>query len=169
MRWPRFAALVLVTFLLQGTLANIIAVSRFNISPDLLLILMIFFAIHCNVSDAIISSFSIGFAADIIAAGFPMGPRLISFGLFGTGLAYLHHVIAIRKIPYQAVAIFVVGIGTGELARLLAHLAGRSSGLAGWTSLAGTSIYSAVIGPFLFLLLGRLMNIKSPRRGRDKL
>ena len=30
--------------------------------------------------------------------------------LFGTALAYLHRVLAIRKMPYQALAIFIMGI-----------------------------------------------------------
>ncbi|MCJ7730243.1 MAG: rod shape-determining protein MreD [Sedimentisphaerales bacterium] len=165
MRWPRFVVLVLITTLLQASGVNAIAVTRLNVSPDLLLIVMVFCAIRCNLTEAIISSFALGFAADIVATGFPMGPRIISFGLFGTGLAYLHRVIAIKKMHHELLAILVVGFGAGGLALLLALLAGQSPRPSVLVVLAGTSIYSAVLGPFLFLLLGWSMRIKSRRRG----
>ncbi len=167
MRWPRFAVVVVITILLQANLVGAVGVTRFKIEPDLLLVLMVFFAVNCNVSNATISSFVIGLAADIVAAGFPMGPRIISFVLFGTGLAYLHRVIAIRKMPQVALTIFVIGICTGGLSRLLAALAGRSGGPGGIETLAGTAIYSAIVGPFLFLVLEWLMRIRNRRRGQD--
>ncbi len=167
MRWPRFAILVLITTLLQASWVDAIAVTRLNVVPDLLLIVMVFFAIRCNPTEAIISSFALGFAADIVAMGFPMGPRIISFGLFGTGLAYLHRIITIRKMPQEAIAILVVGFGAGGLAVGLSFLAGQSPRPGVWGVLAGTSIYSAVLGPFLFLLLEWAMRIKSRRRGRS--
>jgi rod shape-determining protein MreD len=165
MRWPRFAVLVLIATLLQESLVNSIAVTHLNVAPDLLLIVMVFFAIRCDPTEAIISSFALGFAADIVAAGFPMGPRIISFGLFGTGLAYMHRVITIRKIHHEALAVVVVGFCAGGLAYLLALLAGRPPVHWGFGVLAGTSIYSAIVGPFLFLLLDWTMRIRNRRRG----
>jgi rod shape-determining protein MreD len=163
MRWPRFAVLVLITTLLQAGWVDKIAVPRFNATPDLLLIVMVFFAIRCNPTEAIISSFAIGFASDIVSTGFRMGPGIISFGLFGTALAYMHRVITIRRMGHEAIAVLVVGFGAGVLARLLAMTTGRSMG-AGWLGeLAGESIYSGVIGPFLFLLLDWLMSIRTGR------
>jgi rod shape-determining protein MreD len=165
MRWPRFAALVLIVTLLQASWVDTVAVTRFNVTPDLLLIVMVFFAIRCNVTEAIISSFALGFAADVVAPGFPMGPRVISFGLFGTGLAYMHRVISIRKMPQEAIVVLVIGFGAGGLSYLLSFLAGRGAGPGGFGVLAGTAIYSAVVAPFLFLLLDWSMRIKR-HRGR---
>lgn len=109
MRWFRFAVLVsLATVLQAGFLANL------SIKPDLLLIVLVFLAIHSNTADAIITSFTIGFAADLI--GRTMGPQMISFGLFGTLLAYLRRVLAIRKMPYQGLAIFVTALLAGVCA-----------------------------------------------------
>ena len=123
MRWFRFAVLLcLATVLQAGFLANL------SIKPDLLLIVLVFFAVYSNTADAIITSFTIGFAADLI--GRTMGPQMISFGLFGTLLAYLRRVIAIRKMPYQGLAIFVTALLAGALAYLLDLLtgpAGRAS------------------------------------------
>jgi rod shape-determining protein MreD len=156
---------VLITTLMQASWVDAIAVTRLNVAPDLLLIVMVFFAVRCDPMEAIISSFVLGFAADIVATGFPMGPRIISFGLFGTGLSYMHRVITIRKMPHEALAILVVGFCAGGLAYLLALLAGRAPMHWGFGVLAGTSIYSAIVGPFLFLLLDWTMRIKSRRRG----
>jgi len=165
MHWPRFAVLVLIATFLQARWINTIAVTDMRVTPDLLLIAMVFFAVRCNESEAIITSFVLGFAADIATSGFSMGPLIISFGLFGTALSYLHRLIAIKKVPHEAITILVIALGTGYLAWLLARVAGQSRP-AGFGALLGTSIYSAVLGPVLFLLLDWLMRIKTRRRGR---
>ena len=156
MRWLRFAGLLCFAAVLQaGLLAHL------DIKPDLLLILLVFFAIYSNTNEAIITSFSIGFAADII--GPAMGPQMISFGLFGTAMMYLHRVIAINKIPYQAIAIFITGLFAGTLAYFLTSLRTEPAGKNISSILIWTSIYSAIIGPFLFLPTSWLMSIKTKR------
>jgi len=153
MRWFRFAVLLsLVTVLQASVLASL------NIRPDLPLILLVFFAIYCNTHDAIITSFTIGFAADII--GYTMGPQIISFGILGTSLAYLHRLIVIRKMPYQALAIFVTGLLAGALTYILTFLKGQPTAANLYAVLFGTPLYSAIAGPFLFLPLAWWMRIK---------
>ena len=164
MRWFRFAVFILAVTVLQASLLDIIAVTGWNIKPDLLLILLVFFAIYCNTNEAIITSFTIGFAADII--GPAMGPQIISFGLFGTALAYLHRVIAIRKMAYQSAAIFITGLLAGVVVLLLTYLKGQPTGSNVYAVLLGTSLYSSIVGPFLFLLIGWWMRIKTHRPGR---
>jgi len=159
MRWFRFAVLIIIATVLQAGLVDIIALTI--IKPDLLLILLVFFAIYSNTSEAIITSFTIGFAADLI--GPVMGPQIISFGLFGTSLAYLHRVIAIRKMPYQSLAIAGTGILTATLALFLTFLKGEPTATNTFTVLLGTSLYSAIIGPFLFLPSAWWMRIKTHR------
>ena len=162
MQWAKYAVLILAATVVQADLIEIIAVG--NVKPDWLLILLVFFAIHRNTTEAIITSFTIGFASDLI--GFPalIGPWMISFGVLGTTLAYLHRVIAIRQIPYQAAAIFIVGILAGILAHLLSSMRGQSSGANIYGVIFGTALYSALLGPFLFLLSAWWMNIKTTRR-----
>ncbi|OHB75512.1 MAG: rod shape-determining protein MreD [Planctomycetes bacterium RBG_16_55_9] len=146
MRWLRFAILILaVTILQKGVLA------RWDHRPDLLLVLLVFFAVYSSTSEAIISSFTLGFAADLIGSPLPMGPHMISFGLFGTLLAYVHRVVAIRRMPYQAMAILAVGILTGVLTHLLAYLFKREPMPENvFTAVLLTSVYSSLVGPFLF-------------------
>ena len=112
MHWLRFVALLLVATLLQADLLNAIEVA--GTKPDLLLILLAFFAIFCEPSSAIIASFSIGLAADLI--GPSMGPAILSFGLLGTGLCYLSKVVSLRPKVVQAVVIFVLGFATAVFA-----------------------------------------------------
>ena len=162
MRWFRFALLILaVTVLQKGLLA------RWSSKPDLLVILLVFFAIYYNTSEAIICSFTIGFAADLVGSPMPMGPQMISFVIFGTLLAYLHRVIAIKRMPYQALAIFVTSVLTGVMTHLLAYLTkGEPVAANIYVVVFVTSLYSSIVGPFLLLPTAWWMRIKTNRFGR---
>lgn len=163
MRWLRFAVFILVVTVLQAGVVESIAVTRWHIRPDLLLILLVFFSIYCNTSEAIITSFTIGFAADIIIVGSAMGSQTLSFGLFGTLLAYLHRVVSFRKLPYQSAAIFITGILAGTLAYLLGLLKGQPSSPNIYAVVFGTSLYSSLVGPFFFLPSAWWMRIRTHR------
>ena len=165
MRWVRFAVLLSFVTVLQAGVIDVIAVTNSNIKPDLLLILLIFFAIYCNTTEAIITSFAIGFAADLISS--VMGPRIISFGLFGTAIAYLHRVIAIRKMSYQSLAILLIGFLTGALIHLLTLLKDPDGASNIYALLFGTPLYSAIVGPFLFLPSAWWMRIKTHRFSKN--
>ena len=156
MRWVRFAVFILIAAILQASI-----LAGLNIKPDLLLILLVFFAIYCNTTEAIITSFAIGFAADII--GSAMGPYTVSFGLFGTLLAYLHRAVAIRKMPYQSLAIFITGLLAGALAHFLTFLKGQPTAGNVYAVVFWTSLYSGIVGPFLFLPSAWWMRIKTHR------
>ncbi|NQT00540.1 MAG: rod shape-determining protein MreD [Planctomycetes bacterium] len=156
MRWLRFAVLVLLATVLQASFF-----ADLNSKPDLLLILLVFFAVYCNTSDAIISSFIIGFAADLI--GRTMGPQMISFGIFGSALAYLHRVIAIKKISYQAIAIFITALLVGSLVYILNAIKGEPTPPKIFAPLFGIALYSAIVGPFLFLPSAWWMRKKTSR------
>lgn len=160
MRWFRFSTLVLLTALLQAGLVDVLSLTRLNIKPDLLLILMVFFAVFSNTKDAIITSFTIGLTADIIGTA-AVGTKMLSFGICGTVLAYLTRLIVIRKMPHQALIIFFTAFLTAILAHLLnAFKTPQSAGLI-YTPILGMAIYSAVIGPFLFLPSAWWMRIKT--------
>jgi len=165
MRWFRFVAFILIAAILQASLLNIIALPPLNIKPNILLIFLVFFAIHFNTTEAIITSFAIGFAADI-SIGAAMGSQTISYGLFGTALAYLHRVITIRSMPSQALAIFITGCLVGVLTHFLALLKGQSTISNIYTAILGIALYSAIIGPFFFLPAAWFMSIKTHRFGR---
>jgi cell shape-determining protein MreD len=167
MRWFRFAILVLVAAILQTAFVDMIWILDANIKPDLLLILLVFFAVRCQPTDAVIASFVIGFAADLASpvAGF-MGPRIISFGLFGTLLNDLHNFISIRWLPYQAAAIFVMGAVTALASHLLAYLRAEPAAFNFARQCLWQPALSGVIGPFFFLPVGWWMHMNDRKRRR---
>ncbi len=160
MRWVRFAVIILLAALLQAGMVDILAITTLNIKPDLLLILLVFFAIYSNTTDAIITSFTIGFAADIIST-VAMGPKMLSFGIAGTILAHLTGIIAVRKMPHQVLIIFITALLTGLMIYLLNTLKGRQAPSSIYIVIFGISFYSAIMGPFLFLPLAWWMRIRT--------
>ncbi len=163
MRWVRFVVFVLVVTLLQAGVLELVAVTQLHIKPDLLLILLVFFAVYCDTTEAVITSFAIGFAADLANLSNPMGSYTISFGLFGTLLAYLRRVVNIKRMSYQASAIFITGFLAGLLGHLLSLLKGPAAGSGIYAAIFWTSLYSGFVGPFLFLPCAWWMHIKTHR------
>lgn len=166
MKWLRVAFLVCIVAVLQAGIVNAIAVTSLNIKPDLLLVLMVFFAIFSTSRDAIITSFAIGFAADVISTGLPMGPRTISFGLIGTLLVHIHSVLALRKIFPQAVAVLFSGMLAGSISNFLISLVSHAVISNSYAVVLGTSLYSSIVSPFLLLPSAWLMRIKTDRSVR---
>jgi rod shape-determining protein MreD len=145
MRWLRFALLVCFASVLQaGFLSNL------SIKLDLLLILVVFFATHTSTSEAIVTAFILGFAADLSGFGQAMGPQMLSFGLAGTAMAFLHRIIEIKNKLFQAVAIFLIAILTGFLIALLNYIKHQPVPSHLYNSVLYTAIISGVLGPFLF-------------------
>lgn len=156
MRWIRFAVLVCLATIAQASLAN------YTLKPDLLIILVVFFAIYCNTSDAIITSFTLGFAADLI--GIAMGSQMISFGILGTALSYLNRVFALRQVPYQVVSIIAITLLAGFFSNILNSL--KHAGIIDYSSILKTAVYSAIVGPLLFIPCVWWMKIKTQHNRR---
>jgi len=173
MRWFRFVVLVVVVAIIQSAFLEKIAFTDQHIKPDLLLTLVVFFSIcgvseakkarlggwEFNVSEAVITSFAIGFIADVLARS--LGPRIISYGLFGTLLAHLHRVVSAKRITYQALIIFITSVFAGALVALLTLIQQKTP--ATFKLLLWTSVYSAIAGPFFFLPAAWWMRIKTRR------
>jgi rod shape-determining protein MreD len=154
MRWLRFALLVCLASVLQaGFLSNL------SIKLDLMLILVVFFATHISTSEAMITSFILGFAADLSGFGQTMGPQMLSFGLVGTAIAFLHRIIAIKNKFYQAVAIFFVTVLAGFLTGLLNYIKHQPVPQHLYKSVLYTALFSGLIGPFLFIPVAWWMRI----------
>jgi len=167
MRWLRFAVLVLAATILQTSPIGVI--SLWGVKPDLLLILLVFFAISVDPRDAIVASFAIGFAADLSnpVRGL-MGPQIISFGVFGTLLSDLHSIISIRRMPYQAVTILVMGSLTALLSYLLTFFRAEPAAAHWAGQLVWQPLYSAILGPFLFFPAAWWMRISRKARKRTR-
>lgn len=165
MRWIRFAVLVLVASILQAGLMDVLQI-RAGVKPDLMLILLVYFGSRCSSTDGVITSFAIGFVADLVSPiRGVMGPRFISFGLFGALLSDVRNVFSLKRPLYQGGAIFFLGVLTAVLSYLLASL--RAEG--GHTSLLAQflwqPLYSAILGPLFSLPVGWWMHMN--RRSRQ--
>jgi rod shape-determining protein MreD len=169
MRWVRFSIFLLVVTLLHaGNLINTISVSSFNIKPDLLLILLVFLAVNCDPSEAMIVSFAIGFAADI--SGSSMGPHFISFGLFGFVISQMRKVVIMKRMVHQAAAIAITGLIAGALTQILVFFKTDEAPSNVYVMLVGTSIYSGIIGPVVWLIFSAIsgwLGVRKPRYARS--
>jgi rod shape-determining protein MreD len=165
MRWLRFAVLVVVAAVAQAGFAGLVSIVHQDVRLDLLLILLVFFATHCDGRDAVIASFAIGFAADLAdpVAGF-MGPRIISFGLLGTLLSDLNSTLSVRRMIHQAIAIFVIGVFVCLLSLLLARLRVEPITAGLNRDLFWQPLLSGIVGPFLFRPVAWWMHMSKRRR-----
>lgn len=165
MRWIRFAVLVLLASVLQAGLMGVLRVGRSDIKPDLLLILLVFFASRCKSTDAVITSFVLGFTADLVSPiRGVMGPRIISFGLFGTLLSDVQAVLSVRRPIYQGATIFVTGVLAAAVGHLLASVRAENVAAGGSVSFLWQPLYSAILGPLFALPVGWWMRMNGRRR-----
>jgi rod shape-determining protein MreD len=156
MRWVRFAVLVaIVTFIQASHVLDWVALSRFDVKPDLLLLMVIFYSLNAEGYEAVIAAFSLGLAADIISSS--LGPYILTFGLCGSLLSNMHHFIAIKKTMHTVATVFFCGIATGVIAGMLMHLKGHDSAHL-FVRVFGISAYSAIISPYVFSGLGIMSN-----------
>ena len=143
MRWLRFGIFILIAALLQGgNLLNLVSITPLNIKPDFLLILLVFFAVNYDPFEAIIASFVIGFAADIISP--TMGPCFLAFGLTGAVLAHIRRFFMLRRTSDEAIAILVIALAAPSLARILCILKGQPATLNNFTVISATALYSSL-------------------------
>jgi rod shape-determining protein MreD len=127
-----------------------VSVSSLNTGPDILLIILVYFAANCNRSNTILVSFLIGFAADVSSVAMLIGPYTISYGLLGGLISLFRRQVIRKRMLYQSMAIFSIGTIAGSLAELLIFAkSGEIAPNIGSVILL-TSLYSAVIGPFIW-------------------
>ncbi len=151
MQWIRFTIFVMGLAIIQTGLLDIIAIGAENkIKPDLLLIAMIFFAIYYKNKEVIISSFAIGFVADVSAGTF-IGSQTLAFGLLGSLIGFLNKALSIKKMGYQAAAILIISLTVKIITAILTKIRGQHFDENIYSIILFVSIYSAVVGPFLFL------------------
>jgi rod shape-determining protein MreD len=144
MKWLRFTLLMIIVAVLQSSaVMNLLSLTDMRIKPDIFLILLVYFAINCDSYDAVITSFAIGFAADI--AGAVMGPHIISYGLIGAALAHIRKIILLKKTGQQALAIFITGFLAESIAVLLIGLKASGLAKAGVFEIFAVSAYSAIL------------------------
>ena len=168
MRWVRFSiVLLVVTVLNAGNLLNTVAIGGLSIKPDLLLIIMVFFAANCPAFEAIIASFAIGLAADI--SGAVMGPAVITFGILGSLISQMRKVIIMKRMIHQAFAIAITAMLAGTLTQILSSFKTDQARSNAFVVLFGTAIYSGIIGPLIWVVFSAMatwLGVRKFRIGR---
>jgi rod shape-determining protein MreD len=165
MQWVRFAIVVLAAAFIQGSsIPQWIAITRFDISPDLLLILLVYFAVFCEGPAAIIASFSLGLAADLTYH--TLGPYLLSFGLCGSLLHILRTVVTVRRTLHTIAAVFLTGLSMAIMAKIIIYFRGGSE-IYTLVKIFGMSVYSALLSPYVFAGLGMLSGWLGIKRHRS--
>ena len=154
MRWKSlFVFLFFLAVINASSLRDAVSVSSFHIGPDLLLILLVFFALSCDRQDAILVSFAIGFVADVSSVSMVMGPYTISYGLLGGLISLFRRQVVMRRYIYQSIMLFFAGAAAGMLAEFLVSLKSGAIYIDQYPLVLYTALYSAVIGPLIWLVL----------------
>lgn len=166
MKWFRFTMFILAATVLNASaLMDVISLTEQQIKPNLLLILLVYFAVNCESYEAIICCFSIGFAMDI--TGTLIGPYFLSCGILGTALTFVRKLIILKKTSQQAFAILLTGVAVYLFALILMKMKATNAAM-GFSAAFLTSLYSAILW---FLLkvpvqtLGKWMGIGIHRFG----
>lgn len=170
MRWTPFIIVLSIVMLIASSgLVDMISLGDYNIQPSLLLIVMLFFAVNCETSEAIACSFVIGLAADICSSSMTMGPYTVSFGIVGTAVSFLQSSLIMKRMIYQMVCIFASSLIIESMAEAMVFSKLSGQTLNSFFVILMVTSYSAVIGPFVWLALKATLGlfvIDPPRYGR---
>lgn len=170
MRWIPFIITILIVMLIaSSSIGDFISLGDYSIQPSLLLIVMLFFAVNCETSEAIACSFAIGLAADICSSSMAMGPYTISFGIVGTAVSFLQSPLVMKRILYQMICIFAAGLIIESMAEAMVFSKLSGQTLNSFPVIIMGTLYSALLGPFVWLIFTailKLLVIDPPRYGR---
>jgi rod shape-determining protein MreD len=100
----KFALFFVVLIFVQVTLLNLIAISRYNITPDLVLLLVIYLGISRGHIAGMISGFLAGLLLDILSGSFT-GLAALSYTVSGFVAGYFHREPGDSSIKFSFVGI----------------------------------------------------------------
>lgn len=160
MKWTPFLIFLAVIMLVSSSsLGDFISVGDYNIRPSLMLIVMIFFAINCEIYEAMICSFVIGLAADISSSAMVIGPHTVSFVFVGTAISFLQGPVVMQRLVYQGICILLSGFVAATMTEAMIYKKLSGMTLYSFEVIAMTVLYSALIGPFIWLVLKPVLHI----------
>jgi len=166
MRWISLLMLVMVVLTYQSALAPRMEI--FGARPDLILLVTVFFAMHAPWRDAILASWVLGVAADLMT--------IERFGLLSLTYALTALLVASARdylFRYNAFSQFVVTACAGSFAGLLLlvyrralYAPGSSMWADGAVSLIVAPLYTAVFAPlvqYIMLMILTWFGLTPPR------
>jgi len=145
-----FVVLVLITFVLQQTLASKIAI--FDIAPNFLIFIVVFSAFYFESLQAAAIGGSIGLLYDLMQGKY-IGLEMLSFAAVALGVSFWSRRFYKDNYLIPIIAVFLSTIGYGVLFLLFSRLACLS--LPFWSSLLffvlPQAVYNAVLAPLFYL------------------
>lgn len=165
MHWISFIILlVLVTLLDAGNLPNYIAIGPMNVRPDMLLVVMVFFAVNSDIYTATITSFMTGLAVDVSSSS--IGPYMISFGIVGSLVSLIDREMIMKRRFRQGLLIFFVGIAAHGLAYWLTILKPGGPLPNAYIFLVWNTVFSAAVTPLVWMVLSGISPVFGINRYR---
>jgi rod shape-determining protein MreD len=165
MRWFSFITILLAATLLEaGNLLNVFAFTGWYIRPGVLITLLVYYSLACRHDEAIITSFFIGFAADL-AAG-TMGPHMLSYGIAGVILNQASQILVVKRAIFKAAIVFLTFMVAEPVAYWLTNFKREETLQNALSIIFQTGLYSAVICPLIWSALSALsgwVNIQQSR------
>lgn len=166
MRWFLFIVILLVATLLEASnLLKLFTFSGWAIRPSILIVMLTYYALAGQTKDAIVTSFLIGFAADITSG--LMGPHTLCFGLMGLLLNQSNQVLLVKRAIYKVLVVFIVYFVTETFSYWLGLLKGPGSHGNYYSVMLFTGLYSAIIGPVIWSILSGLSGWVSVKKSRN--
>jgi rod shape-determining protein MreD len=155
MRWFSFITILLAATVLEaGNLLNVFAITGWYIKPGILITLLVYYALVCRYEEAIVTSFFIGFAADL--ANGVMGPHMICYGLFGVFLNQMGKMLVLKRAVFKAAIVFTAFVLVGTGAYWLRVLKTGEAGQDAQSLIFLQGLYSAVVSPLIWSVLSAL-------------
>ena len=180
MRWIPFIILTYFILLLQTSVVGLISFSFGSVGtvePDLLAIVAVFVALSArNGVDVMLAAWALGLAADLTTGGgagaaTALGPMSLAY-MLGAGAVFKVREAFFRDRPFTKGMLVLTFC-------LLAHPTWvtlqtlRASGAMGWSDYGKLlvqalmlSLYTAVLSPFVFVVLSKLSGWILPPQGR---
>jgi rod shape-determining protein MreD len=147
MRWPACLFLAYVFVGLQIGGAEYLRVG--SARPDLVLLAVIFIAIHAPREAALLGAFSIGIIQDLVSLN-PLGVYALAYSMVGM------FVVSTQELVYKAhpVTHFTLGLTGGLLCAVVVAIHGWVRGpRASVTELLAAALYTALLAPLVLGLL----------------
>lgn len=155
MRWFSFLTILLAATLLEaGNLLNFFPVTGWYVKPGILITLLVYYALVCRYEEAIVTSFFIGFAADL-ATGI-MGPHMISYGLLGVFLNQMGQMLVVKRAVFKAAIVFLAFVLAETCAYWLFVLKMDETLQDAQSIILLRGFYSAVVSPLIWSVLSAL-------------
>lgn len=146
------SAWTLATFLARGVLGDLVA--PFGIRPDLLVILVVYWALALGAVPGTLSGFLVGLVADA-ELGRGLGPQAALLALAGFLVGRAGRGLVRDNFLPQAMLLFLAALATG-IVRTFQSAGGESLLGIAILRLLAQALYTAIVGPVLYLLLRRI-------------